>query len=222
MAAEEADGRSRRRVVLVDDHTAFVDLLRFALAGLDDFECVGSASSVVDVVSVVARCSPDLVVVDLMLGDDDGLDAVRRLRARWPDLVIVVASARSDAYTLAAVAAAGANGFAPKRGALAELLTILRSAQPTTMSVAPTLLPSTVARSGEDIGPVRLTSREADVLALMARGASVPAIARLLDISVNTCRSYVRGVHTKLGVRTQVEAVLKAHRIGLVEPSEEP
>ena len=216
------EGPLRRRVVLVDDHTAFVDLLRFALGGLDDFECVGSAGSLVDAEAVVAQCSPDIVIVDLMLGDDDGLEAVRRLRARWPDLVLVVASARSDAYTLAAVAAAGANGFAPKRGALAELLAILRSAQPTTMSVAPTLLPATIVRAAEDIGPVRLTGREADVLALMARGASVPAIARLLDISVNTCRSYVRGVHSKLGVRTQVEAVLKAHKIGLVEPSEEP
>jgi len=217
-----AEGPLRRRVVLVDDHTAFVDLLRFALGGLDDFECVGSAGSLVDAEAVVAQCSPDIVIVDLMLGDDDGLEAVRRLRARWPDLVLVVASARSDAYTLATVAAAGANGFAPKRGALAELLAILRSAQPTTMSVAPTLLPATIVRAAEHIGPVRLTGREADVLALMARGASVPAIARLLDISVNTCRSYVRGVHSKLGVRTQVEAVLKAHKIGLVEPSEEP
>lgn len=217
-----AEGRPRRRVVLIDDHTAFVDLLRFALDGLDDFECVGSAGSLAEAEAVVAQCSPDVVVVDLMLGDDDGLDAVRRLRARWPDLVLVVASARSDAYTLAAVAAAGANGFAPKRGALAELLAILRSAQATTMSVAPTLLPATVIRAADDLGPVRLTEREADVLALMARGASVPAIARLLDISVNTCRSYVRGVHTKLGVRTQVEAVLKAHRMGLLQPSEEP
>ena len=218
----DAEGRSRRRVVLLDDHTAFVDLLRFALGGLDDFECVGSAGSLAEAEAVVAECSPDIVVVDLMLGDDDGLEAVRRLRARWPDLVLVVASARSDAYTLAAVAAAGANGFAPKRGSLAELLAILRSAQATTMSVAPVLLPVAAVPAANDIGPIRLTSREADVLALMARGASVPVIARLLDISVNTCRSYVRGVHSKLGVRTQVEAVLKAHRIGLLEPPEKP
>ena len=76
------EGPLRRRVVLVDDHTAFVDLLRFALGGLGDFECVGSAGSLVDAEAVVAQCSPDIVIVDLMLGDDDGLEAVRRLRAR--------------------------------------------------------------------------------------------------------------------------------------------
>ena len=64
-----------------------------------------------------------------MLGEDDGLELVRRLRAEPADLVIVVASARSDTSTLAAVAAAGGNGFAPKRGAFSELVSILRAAR---------------------------------------------------------------------------------------------
>ncbi|HEY6748715.1 MAG TPA: response regulator [Mycobacteriales bacterium] len=131
--------KTRRRIVLVDDHTAFVDLLQFAFGGLDDMECVGTAHSVEEAEAVVAAEHPDIAMVDLMLGDDDGLELVRRLRAARPDLVIVVASAWADASTMASVAAAGGNGFAPKRGALAELLTILRSARPGTMSVASSL-----------------------------------------------------------------------------------
>jgi DNA-binding NarL/FixJ family response regulator len=220
VTATETETGSRRRVVLVDDHVAFLDLLRFALGNLDDLECVGVAESPTEAEDMVAAHSPDIVVVDLMLGDDDGLDVVRRLRAADPDLVIVVASARSDTYSLASAAAAGANGFAPKRGALAELLVILRSARPGRMSIAPGLVPTAGTHPPAEPPPVRLTDRERNVLELMARGASVPAMAELLKISISTCRTYVRGVHSKLGVRTQVEAVLVARRIGLIESPE--
>ena len=213
----------RRRVVIVDDHAAFADLLGFALDSLDDLVFVGSAGSLDEAVELVSRTRPDIVVIDLALGEDDGLEVVRRVRAERADVVLVVASARSDAYALANVAVAGANGFAPKRGAFGELLTILRTARPGSMSVAPTLMPapeSVAAAAADDCGwPVRLTAREAEVLALMGRGATVPGIARVLNISLNTCRSHVRAVHSKLGVTTQVGAVLKARQIGLLRPA---
>jgi DNA-binding NarL/FixJ family response regulator len=211
---------TRRRIVLVDDHTAFVQLLEFAFRGLDDLDCVATAGSLAEAEAVIAAHRPDLVLVDLMLGDDDGLELVRRLRARQPELVIVVASARSDGQAMAAVAAAGGNGFAPKRGAFAELLTILRSARPEMMMIASSLQPLSGPPAAD--APVRLTDREAEVLALMARGNSVPAIADILNVAVSTCRTFVRGVHSKLGARTQLEAVLKARRIGLLEPAELP
>jgi DNA-binding NarL/FixJ family response regulator len=211
--------KARRRVVLVDDHTAFVDLLKFAFGGLDDMDCVGTAGSLAEAEAVVARHRPDIAIVDLMLGDDDGLELVGRLRASHPDLVIVVASARSDASTMASVAAAGGNGFAPKRGALAELLTILRSAGPRTMSIASSLQLTTTPPITDRL-PVRLTDRETEVLALLARGTPVSAIADILNITLSTCRTYVRNLHSKLGARTQLEAVLKARTIGLLEPAE--
>ncbi|HST66525.1 MAG TPA: response regulator transcription factor [Mycobacteriales bacterium] len=213
--------KTRQRVVLVDDHTAFVDLLRFAFDGLDDLECVGTAHSLAEAEAVVAAEEPDIVMVDLMLGEDDGLELVSRLRETRPDVVIVVASARSDASTLASVAAAGGNGFAPKRGAFAELVTILRSARPGTMTVASSLQP-TVAPPITQRMSVRLTDRESQVLTLMGRGTAVAAIAEQLNVSVSTCRTYVRGVHSKLGARTQLEAVLKARAIGLLGPAEHP
>jgi DNA-binding NarL/FixJ family response regulator len=208
------------RIVLVDDHAAFVDLLRFALDGQDDLECVGSASCLADAEAAVAAYAPDIVVVDLGLGDEDGLEVVRRLRARWPELVIVVASARADSGTLASVATAGGNGFAPKSGALAELLSILRSARPGMMSVASSVLPAAAEPARERL-PGRLTGREREMLTFMARGVSVPAMAESLGISVNTCRTHLRAVHSKLGVHTRLAAVLKARSIGLLEPSDE-
>jgi DNA-binding NarL/FixJ family response regulator len=209
-----------RRVVIVDDHAAFADMFQVALEAVPDLVCVGSAGTLDEALRVVADTDPDLVVVDLALGEDDGLEVVRLLRAERPAVVIVVASARSDTYALATVAVAGANGFAPKRGAFRELVAILRSARAGSMSVAPTLLPGAAVLSPEDGGLIRLTTREAEVLALMGNGASVPAIARLLHISLSTCRTHVRSVHTKLGVRTQLEAVLKARQIGLIDATD--
>lgn len=217
----EAPRPPRRRIVLVDDHIAFVELLRFALGGLDDLEVVGSAGSLAEADAVVAAQVPDIVIVDLMLGDEDGLEVVRRLRANRPDLVIVVSSARADSSTLAAVATAGANGFAPKRGALAELLSILRSARTGMVSVASSVLPdlseSDLGAPARDRLPVRLTARENDVLRLMAEGASVAAMGDSLGISVNTCRTHIRAVHSKLGARTRLAAVLEARRLGLLD-----
>jgi DNA-binding NarL/FixJ family response regulator len=216
----EAPQPPRRRIVLVDDHAAFVDLLWYALDGIEDLECVGAASSLAEAEAVVAGQAPDIVIVDLMLGAEDGLEVVRRLRADRADLVIVVASARSDSTTLAMVASAGANGFAPKRGALPELLSILRSARPGMMSVASSVLPAVVEPMQEKPS-VQLTGREGEMLTLMARGASVASMAEALGISVNTCRTHIRAIHGKLGVRTRLAAVVKARRIGLLKPPDE-
>jgi DNA-binding NarL/FixJ family response regulator len=211
---------SPRRVVIVDDHAAFADMFQVALEAVTDLVCVGTAGTLAEALRIVADTDPDLVVVDLALGTEDGLEVVRQLRADRPDVVLVVASARSDTSALATVAMAGGNGFAPKKGTFRELLAILRSAQTGSMSVAPTLLPDAAAAAPNDGSPLRLTTREAEVLALMGTGASVPAIARLLRISLSTCRSHVRSVHAKLGARTQLEAVLKARQIGLIDATE--
>ena len=220
-AASPTGGAARRRVVIVDDHAAFADLLRLALDGLDDLECAGTARTLTDAVELVERATPEIAVVDLLLGADDGLELVARLRAARPDLVLVVSSARSDTRTLSAAAAAGANGFAPKSGEFAHLLNVLRTARAGAMSVAPSLLAGPAAPD-DDAGPERLTARESSVLRLMGGGASVPEIARLLNISLNTCRSHVRAVHTKLGASTQLEAVVKAQRLGLLRTADGP
>ena len=111
-------------------------------------------------------------MVDLLLGADDGLELVARLRGARPDLVLVVSSARSDTRTLSAAAAAGANGFAPKSGEFAQLLNVLRTARAGAMSVAPSLLAGP-GPPDDDAGPERLTVCESEVLRLMGGGASV-------------------------------------------------
>lgn len=200
-------------VLVVDDHAVFTELLTRALDHLPDFRCIGAQGTAAGALAAARRDRPDVVIVDLVLGDDDGLELVRRLRAEREDVVLVVVSAYSDAGTLAAVAAAGANGFAPKSGAFGDTVEVLRRARPGSVYVARSLLARAVP---PPLAARPLTGRETDVLSLMSHGASTSEIARILNISINTCRGHVSAVHRKLGARTQLEAVVTAQRIGLV------
>jgi DNA-binding NarL/FixJ family response regulator len=218
VSSEDTREQGPRRVVIVDHQSASANRLRLALARPEEFECVGLACTAAQALALVERATPDLVVVDLMLRGSTGLALVRRLRAAYGELAIVVTSASPDLSKLMAAAVAGANGVAPRSGAAEELLSVLRSAHPGGMSIAPSLLPATGPGSPNP-RPGRLSARESHVLELMSRGATALEVARVLSISVATSRHHIRTIRGKLGARTQQEAVGRAQRIGLLEPA---
>ncbi len=205
------------RVLIVDDHQTFADLLEIALDAHADLRCVGSASTAAEALDMVARTEPDVVIMDIQLGADSGLTATRQIRAQTPGTMIVVVTAHTDPDWLAKAAQAGASAFVSKSGSLKDMLSAIRQARLGSMVVASSVLhgtPDPFPPPTDLIG--MLTARERDVLALMGRGAAATEIASTLNISVNTCRGYVKNVHLKLGVRSQLEAVLKAHKLGLI------
>lgn len=210
------------RVLVVDDHRTFADLLAFALARETDLDCVGVAGSAAAAVEMAVRTRPDMILLDIQLGRDSGLDAARRILAALPDAVVVVVSAHRDPDWVVRAAQAGASAFVPKSGSLTEMLSVLRRARKDSMLVAPSLYgqpPAGVPVPRE--APERLTAREHQVLTMMGEGMAPHAIARLLNISVNTCRGYVKAIHAKLGARSQLEAVVTAQRLGILETADE-
>ena len=205
-----------RSFMIVDDHRCFADLLAGALTADRGLCCVGIAHCAAEAVRVADRVAPDLVVLDVRLGSDDGLQVARGIRARHPDAVIVVVSADADPEMPARAARAGANGYAPKSGSLPELLRILRTATVGSMLIAPSFFHHAAAECPSAlIEP--LTPRERDVLALMGKGLAPAAIAAALNITLSTCRGYVKNLHLKLGARSQLEAVMTAQRVGLID-----
>ncbi len=208
----------RKRVLVVDDHQIFADLLVSVLAHEADFECVGTAASASAAVELARRTSPDLVVMDIRLGSDDGLEAIRRLHEVVPDAVVVVVSAHRGPLWVTRAVAAGASAFAAKCGTLDEVLTLLRRASRGSMLVSPSTFREPAAPQAHNVpGIEALSSREREILALMAEAQQPQEIATRLHISVSTCRGYVHSIRTKLGVRSQLEAVIKAQRLGLIE-----
>jgi DNA-binding NarL/FixJ family response regulator len=208
-------------VLVVDDHTTFSDLLAMALAGMPDLECVGTASSMAEASTMAEQLRPDVVVMDVQLGGDDGIEATRALTGRFPELRVVVLTAHADRALMRRAADAGACCLLPKNGSLPELLDALRNARRGGFIVDPTLLRSLVASpepTRDRLPP--LTRREREVLRLLSQGNDPQSIARELGISVHTCRGYVKTLLVKLGAHSQLEAVSVAIRNGLVDVSD--
>ena len=222
IAAQSPRNGVTSRVLIVDDHNTFADLLAMALSSEEDFQCVGTASTGAAALDLATRLRPDIVVMDIQLGAESGLDVARRIRDLLPNSVIVVVSAHRDPNWVVRAAQSGASAFAPKSGSLTEMLSVLRGARNGSMLVAPSLFQQVVGAMPEPKLPAeKLTAREQDVLVLMGKGVAPTEIARVLNISVNTCRGYVKTIHAKLGVRSQLEAVVKAQRLGLIKVTDD-
>ena len=216
-ATRPAAGTSTVNVLVVDDHTTFSDLLALALEGEPDFTCVGTASSVVTALAMVDELRPDLVLMDVHLGDGDGVAATAELTQIYPELRVVVLTAHIDTALMQRAADAGACCLLPKDGSLPDMLQALRSARRGGLVVHPELLKALVMSRparGNQLPP--LTPRELDVLRMLADGSDARAIAKALAISVSTCRGYVKNLLLKLDAHSQLEAVVIATNNGLV------
>lgn len=211
------------RVLIIDDHRTFAELLGMALDAQPDITCVGQAQDEHDALEQVDRLSPDIVLVDVHLGRSDGLDVASRLLTDRPDLRVIVLTASSAALDVARAAAAGACAYLVKTGGLTEVLAAIRTARSGELRLPSTLVGellslerrATVRDRPSGRGPA-LTGREQQVLEGLGQGLDVTVIARRLGIRPSTCRGYVQNVLAKLGVHTQLEAVVKATGLGML------
>ena len=212
------------RVLVVDDHRTFAELLSGALAAAG-MDAIGTAHSAAQAVAMAQDLQPDIVVMDIEMPRQDGLAATRRIREVAPDAVVAVVTAHRDPDWVVRAAQAGASAFIPKDGSLAEMIDVLSRVQPGQMLVAPSTFAGGAPRSSSAAGSrgavPQLTRREQEVLDCLGRGMQVKAIARVLGITLETCRGYVKSLHAKLGVRSQLEAVVKAQQLVLLGTADE-
>lgn len=220
----------RLRLMVVDDQT----LIREALAGLLDAEAdmtvVAQAADGSTVVETAERTLPDLVVMDIRMRDVDGVEATIRLRERMPRTkVILLTTFDVDAYVYEGLRA-GAAGFLLKDNSAAMLVDAVRTVAAGNAVLDPwatTRLVSAFAREPKPTrvdapALARLTSRERDVLILVARGLSNAEIAAALEVGYETVKSHVGAMMSKLGLRDRVQAVILAYESGLLTPSDSP
>lgn len=186
------------RVMVVDDHRVFTELLGFALDAQPGIRCIARARTARAAVELAASAEFDAAIVDVQLPDGDGISLATTLRARHPAARFVVLTAFP---TPALIAQAGEAGFPllAKDGSLDAVLREIRAAP------------------ASDSTPPTLTAREREVLELLAEGLDVHGIARGLAISVHTARGYVKSLLHKTGTRSQLEAVAAARRSGLLD-----
>ncbi|MDX3663611.1 response regulator transcription factor [Streptomyces sp. ID05-26A] len=204
------------RLVIVDDHPVVRDGLRGMLS-TGDFEVVGEAASGDEAVAVVTAVAPDVVLMDLRMPGSDGVSAIERLRDH-PCRVLVLTTYDTDRDVLPAIKA-GATGYLLKDTPRDELQRAIRAAH----SGEAVLSPAVATRL---LGQVRepalepLSTRELDVLALVAKGTTNRAVAAALFISEATVKTHLLHVYAKLGVSDRAAAVAVAYERGLLRGRE--
>ena len=206
------------RLLIVDDHAVVRQGLRAFLRLQEGIEVVGEAGSAADAVDVAAAASPDVVLLDLVMPDGNGVGALRRLLEVAPGTrVLILTSFADDAQVFAAMAA-GASGYLLKDidpQALADAIRDVNAGRPA-------LHPSVAARlmrqgSSGRIARDNLTARERDVLRLVVEGLANKQIAQRLGIGEKTIKTHVSRVLAKLGVADRTQAAVLAIREGLID-----
>lgn len=207
-------------VLIVDDHRLFADVVASALKQLGA-RVLGPVRTAAEAVDAAATRRPDVVLLDLALPDDHGVDAGRTILEVLPDAVLLALSASTDPHAATEAVKAGFSGFLPKDARLPTVVEAIRGAlDGRTVTVRPT--PAASESVGGGVSPSLLASsltvREREVLELLVAGLGSRAIADELLISMNTVRTHVKCILTKLQVHSRLEAAAFAVRHGLVEP----
>lgn len=207
------------RVLLVDDHELVREGLRMFLAEETEIEVAGEAANGVEAVALADRVRPDVVLMDVLMPEMDGVEATRRIRARNPACQVLVLTSFADDQHVRAALQAGAIGYLLKDVLKPELLRAIRAAaqgQPTLHPIAQQGLIRQLSRPVTSLLD-DLTARERDVLRLVARGRSNKEIAAALRLTEGTVKGYVSTILAKLGVEDRTQAALYAVKHGLVE-----
>lgn len=207
-------------VMLVDDHTMFVETLRDALQLVDSLDIVAIADSVATAVTEVSVRRPEVVVLDYRLPGMSGAELVAAIREASPDSKILMLSAAASERAVVDAIRAGCAGYITKDRRLDDVITAIESVQRGELYVPPDLLAKVLPRLNRRGAPKwQLSDREVEVLEMLALGRSSAEIAEELVLSLHTVRNHIQRILRKLGAHNRLEAVARAKQAGLIEPA---
>lgn len=214
------------RVLLVDDHTMFREALRVILESESDIEVVGELGDGAQVEDTVVQLKPDVVVMDISMPTVNGIEATRRLMARFPQLRIVALSAFGYRQFVKEMFEAGAQAYVLKSAAGDQLMQAIRCVLKGENYLCPESAAILASGAGHANGSgareppatVRLGRRETQVLRLLAEGKSSPQIAVELHIAPSTVDVHRRNIMVKLELHSVAELTRYAIRLGIVRP----
>jgi NarL family two-component system response regulator LiaR len=207
------------RVFIAEDHAIVRKGLRALLATEADIAVVGEAADGREAVAEAARLRPDVILMDLVMPELDGIEAIRRVIAEWPHArILVLTSFATDDKVFPAIKA-GARGYLLKDSSPEELVRAIRQVYRGEASLHPSIarkvLQELAGSSDRPPTPEPLTPREVEVLRLVARGLGNQQIAETLVLSEATVRSHVSAILGKLHLASRTQAALYALREGL-------
>ncbi|MEU3165970.1 response regulator transcription factor [Streptosporangium sp. NPDC006930] len=218
----------RIRVLIADDQVLLRGSLRMLLESVPDIEVVGEAGTGGEVLKLLLRQVPDVILMDVQMPDMDGIEATRQVCASRESSarVLVLTTFDMDEYVYGALRA-GASGFILKDTPPADLLAAIRVVAGGDALISPVVTRRLIAEFVRHPGPATasargralpgVTEREREVLLHVARGLSNTEIARQLQVSLATVKTHIGSLLAKLGARDRAQLVITAYEAGLVE-----
>jgi len=208
------------RVLVVDDHPVFRVGMTALLSSLDGLEVVAEAADARAAVEAAAHAAPDVVIMDLHLGESSGVEATRRIVEATPELGVLVVTMMDDDDSVFAAMRAGARGYLLKGASPDEIERAVRAVANGEVLLAPAIASRAMAfMAGVRVGGPApfpdLTDREREVLDLVARGLDNLSISRRLSVSSKTVRNHLSNILTKLQVADRAQAIVRAREAGL-------
>ena len=213
----------RIRVLLADDHSVMREGLRLILEQSGEFEVVGQARDGEEAVKSASELSPDVVVLDVMMPNKDGVEACREIMESAHDIRVVMLTASTEEDAVIEAIAAGATGYIQKVSGMERLLTTVRDVAAGELRVPADVVTRVFARiraeaeQGGEKGVAGLTQRDLEILASFCRSMSYRAIAEARGVKPVTIRNAVYAMQGKLEVGSKQEMVVWAVRNGLLD-----
>ncbi len=213
------------RVLVVDDHDIVRRGLRALLAEFEDMEVVGEAENGLEAVQLAESALPDVILMDLVMPEMDGVEAIRQISAKELNVhILVITTYSGDDHVIPAIKA-GAHGYMLKDSGSDQVVEAIRQVHRGEPALHPDIARRLIQEIRQEIperaAPDPLTARELEVLSLMAGGLSNKEIADRLVIEEVTVRSHISRILDKLHLANRVQATLYALREGVVDLNEE-
>jgi DNA-binding NarL/FixJ family response regulator len=212
-SAENAQHCAPVSVAIVEDHLGTREALVTIITRQPAFRCVGAYASGEDATRGILAEKPDVAIIDINLPGMSGIECVSRLRSSLPGLAVLMLTTYDDSELIFDSLRAGARGYLLKKNARTELIPAVEQVHaggaPMSMQVARKVVDHFAGVLPSNRSAQRLTPREHEIMALLAKGQLDKQIADTLAISLATVRSHLRQVYRKLHVQSRVEAALK-------------
>jgi DNA-binding NarL/FixJ family response regulator len=202
------------RVLIADDHRLIAEGIKRSLELSGDFEVVAEAQTGTQVLPLIRRCNPDLVLLDLRMPGMDGLTTLEHIKRDHPSVKVVVLSASTDQQVIQTALSKGANAYVVKSVNPSDLSAALRQVMDGSVFHAAAMPLAGEPSPATELG---LTDREVSILNALARGLSNAAIGRELYVAEQTVKFHLTNIYRKLNAANRTEAVRVAYQRGVID-----
>lgn len=211
----------RIRLLIVDDHAVVRQGLQMIAQTEPAIQVVGEARGGKEAVHQAGQLEPDVILMDLVMPDGDGIEALARIKSTKPYIKIIVLTTYKEDYRIKAALAAGADGYLLKDADGEVVLEAIKAAYRGEMPFHPFITRQLLGDVVEDVNPDpvgRLTKRQREILQLVARGLSNKDVAQKLSLTEGTVKIHVSRILSKLNASSRTEAAMLAVQLGIISP----